>query len=97
MGKRREPRIAAQVPVRLFGTDAEGKIFSENVTMTDVSRAGARLVGVRAQLKIDEIVGLSSGQRKTHFRVKWVGETETPNAGCVGMLNFEPGTASLGP
>ena len=58
MGKRREPRKAAQVPVRIFGTDAEGKVFSEKVTTATVSKGGVRLDGVRTQLKIDEIVGL---------------------------------------
>jgi hypothetical protein len=38
MGKRREPRKNAQVPVRIFGTDAQGKIFSEKVSTSTVSK-----------------------------------------------------------
>ena len=51
MGKRREPRKPIEVPVRIFGTDSGGKIFSENVTTVDVSHSGAKLGGVRARVK----------------------------------------------
>jgi len=45
MGKRRESRTPIELPVRIFGTDHSGKIFSENVTTIDVSQHGARLRG----------------------------------------------------
>ena len=51
MGKRREPRKTIEVPVRIFGTDSGGKIFSETVTTLDMSRHGAKLRGVRARVK----------------------------------------------
>ena len=46
MGKRREPRKAIEVQVRIFGTDSDGKIFSENVRTLDVSHSGVLLGGV---------------------------------------------------
>jgi PilZ domain len=90
MGKRREPRKPAQVPVRIFGTDAEGKIFSEKVTTATVSKNGVRLEGVRAALKVDEVVGITYGTTKIHFRVRWVGEPGTPTAGAVGLVSLTP-------
>ena len=90
MGKRTEPRRAVQVPVRIFGTDTRGRIFSENVTTIDVSRSGVKLSGVRAQLNVDEIVGLTYLQNKSHFRVRWVGQRGTPSEGRVGLLNLTP-------
>jgi PilZ domain-containing protein len=90
MGKRREPRKEIKVPVRIFGTDKNGQTFSEKVTTLDVSRQGVRLNGVQARPKIDEIVGLTYGQTKAHFRVKWVGEPGTPGAGQIGLLNLVP-------
>lgn len=90
MGKRREPREAAQVPVRIFGTDADGKIFSEKVSTATVSTNGARLDGVRARLNVDEIVGLTYGNNKVHFRVKWIGVPGTPTEGAVGLVNLTP-------
>jgi hypothetical protein len=79
MGKRREPRKPVELPVRIFGTDASGKIFSENVTTLDVSQRGARLGGVRAQIKVDEIIGVTHGKNKVHFRVKWAGKLVAAN------------------
>ena len=90
MGKRREPRKEIKVPVRIFGTDSEGKIFSEKVLTANVSKQGVQLTGVQAQPKIDEIIGLTYGTTKSHFRVKWVGQRGTPQAGQVGLLNLSP-------
>lgn len=90
MGKRREPRKEVTVPVRIFGTDSGGQIFSEKVNTVNVSRHGAELNGVKAQLKAEEIVGLTYGQNKGHFRVQWVGPPGTPKAGHVGLLNLSP-------
>ena len=47
MGQRREPRKELKVPVRIFGTDVNGKTFSENLFTVNVSREGAKLEGVR--------------------------------------------------
>jgi hypothetical protein len=93
MGKRREPRLEIKVPVRIFGTDGGGKIFSEKVFTANVSQQGAELSGVQAQPNVDEIVGVTYGATKTHFRVKWVGQSGTPKAGHLGLLNLSPATS----
>ncbi len=90
MGRRREPRKEVQVPVRIFGTDSLGQVFSEKVVTVNVSHQGAELSGVQAKINLDEIVGLTYGTSRVHFRVKWVGEAGTPKAGHVGMLNISP-------
>ena len=90
MGKRREPRKEIKVPVRIFGTDSEGKIFSEKVLTANVSQQGVQLTGVQAQPKIDEIIGLTYGIIKSHFRVKWVGKPGSAQAGQLGLLNLSP-------
>lgn len=90
MGKRREPRKEISVPVRIFGTDSGGQIFSEKVNTINVSRNGAELSGVKALLKAEEIIGLTYGQNKGHFRVQWAGPPGTPKAGHVGLLNLSP-------
>ncbi len=90
MGKRREPRKPVQLSVRIFGTDGEGKIFSETVTAADVSQNGARVTGVRAKPAADEIIGVTYGKNKVHFRVKWIGEMGSPREGELGLLNLTP-------
>ena len=90
MGKRREPRKTVELPVRVFGSDREGKIFSENLTAVEVSQNGLRIKGLRAKVKVDEVVGVTSGQNKVHFRVKWVGAAGTGSEGQAGLVNLNP-------
>jgi PilZ domain len=90
MGQRCEPRKAVQLPVRIFGTDAQGRIFSESATTLDISRSGAKLIGVQANISVGEIIGLSYGRNKVHFRVKWTGQRGTQAEGQVGLLNLTP-------
>jgi len=90
MGNRKEPRKAVQVPVRIFGTDRDGAVFSQKAVTVNVSRSGVELAAVQAQLALDEIIGLTYGSNRVHFRVKWVGQAGTPKAGHVGLLNISP-------
>lgn len=88
MGKRREPRTEKNLPVRIFGTDADGQIFSERVTTVNLSQHGAEVSGLKASLKLDDIVGLSYGPNKSQFQIRWIGQPGTPKAGHVGLLNL---------
>src|SRR5277367_2246924 len=90
MGKRKEPRKEIAVPIRIFGTDRSGQIFSEKVFTVNVSQQGVELSGVQAQPNVDEIVGVTYGVTKVHFRVKWVGQPGTPKAGHLGLHNLSP-------
>jgi hypothetical protein len=87
MGQRREPRKEIKLPVRIFGTDAGGRTFSENVFTIDVSQQGAKLTGVQAQIKVGETIGLAYGQSKGRFLVKWTGSAGTPRQGELGLQN----------
>jgi hypothetical protein len=90
MGKRSEPRIFVQVPVRIFGTDSSGTAFSQKVLTANISHSGVELCEVQASLSVDEIVGLNYASQRVHFRVKWIGEPGTPRAGHVGLVSISP-------
>jgi len=90
MGKRREPRKSVELPVRIFGTDSVGKIFSENVATVDISQTGVKLTGVCAKLKIDEIIGVTYGKNTVHFRVKWLTDSSSSTKAQVGLLSLAP-------
>jgi len=90
MGNRRQTRNETRVPVRIFGTDRDGQIFSEKAFTVNVSQQGVELGGVQAQPRPDEIIGLTYGQAKGHFKVKWVGEAGSPKVGHLGLLNLSP-------
>lgn len=91
MGKRIEPRKEVSVPVRIFGTDSSGAVFSQKALTVNISHSGVELSAVEAKVAVNEIVGLTYGPNKVHFRIKWVGKSGTPKAGHVGMLNVSPG------
>jgi hypothetical protein len=80
MGKRGEPRKEVQVPVRIFGTDHTGAVFSQKAVTVNISRHGVELAGLQSILAVDEIIGLIYGTNRAHFRVKWVGAPGTARA-----------------
>jgi hypothetical protein len=90
MGTRREPRIPARLAVRIFGSDAQGRPFSENLYTVDISRFGAKLTGMQAEVMIGEVVGMSHGANKGRFVVQWVGKSKTRQEGQLGLLNNTP-------
>lgn len=90
MGRRSQPRKQIEVPVRVFGTDRHGQVFSEKVHTVNISRTGAEIAGLTSELNLDEIIGLTYGTNRVHFRVKWIGAAATPKAGHVGLLNIAP-------
>lgn len=90
MGNLNEPRKAVEVSVRVFGTDCDGKAFSENVITADVSQHGTKLRGLRVKLQVDEVVGLTYAANKARFKVKWIGSPGTPTEGLIGLLNLSP-------
>jgi hypothetical protein len=90
MGQRIEPRLDVQVPVRIFGTDSTGAVFSQKVVTVNISRLGVELAEVQPQLALNEIIGLTYASNRVHFRVKWIGQPGSPKAGHVGLLNVAP-------
>jgi hypothetical protein len=90
MGQRREPRKDIQHPVRIFGTDANGKVFSENVTTINISREGVKLGGVKASIKPGEIIGVTYKDKKGRYTVKWVGKPGDTDQGQLGLLALAP-------
>jgi hypothetical protein len=90
MGKRVEPRKDIQVPVRIFGTDSTGAVFSQKVTTVNISRTGVELAEVQVQLAVNDIIGLTYASNRAHFRVKWIGGPDTPRAGHIGLSNTAP-------
>lgn len=87
MVNRRELRKDVRVPVRIFGTDANGKAFNENVFTVNVSRTGAMVIEVKTQLKVGEVIGLVYGKSKSRYEVRWLGQPHTPRENLAGLQN----------
>ncbi len=70
IGKRRSPRRALELPIRVFGTDFQGRDFIEDSTTLVVSRHGAKIRLTRKLIPEQEIRILCQGNsREALFRV----------------------------
>jgi hypothetical protein len=92
MDRRRSPRVAARLPVRIWGMDAHALPFMALVTVKDISQTGARVQGIRRPLKTGTILEVQLGEEKAQFRVAWVGKPGTRKEGQIGLesLPSEP-------
>jgi hypothetical protein len=89
MSRRREPRVEVNFEVKVWGMDCHGKPFMQHAHTLDITRAGARLIGVDC-VKVGEIIGIQNGNHKARFKVVWMGRENTPKAGQVGVHCMEP-------
>ena len=90
MGKRRDPRKEAKLPVRIAGIDVNGRPLLQMVTTRNISRRGALLEGVQGAFKAEETISLTYKNNKARFRVRWMGDTGTDRAGQMGVQSIDP-------
>ena len=64
--------------VRVWGMDANGKAFFQNVHMKSPSAFGAELLAVEHPLKKEDVVGVQLGEKKARFRVVKVEDSPLP-------------------
>ena len=71
MERRKEPRTRLSLPVTVSGTDAEGERFTTTATATSLSRSGALLTGLKAELRCGDMLAVEYEGRKADFRIVW--------------------------
>jgi methyl-accepting chemotaxis protein len=91
--ERRDPRIEVSLPVRLMATDVSGQALDQEVFTINLSRHGALLKGVRGQLRVGNLISLDRMGKREEFQVEWAGETNTSDAGQIGVSAAEPATS----
>jgi hypothetical protein len=69
MEKRRETRVATNLLIRVWGMSADGRPFSQNANLHNISGQGAMLSGVEHQLTQGDVIGVQLGDKKARFRV----------------------------
>jgi hypothetical protein len=89
MGERKELRVKMVLPVRVSGTDNEGKPYSLLAHTLDFSRLGARLGGVRQPVRVGETLSLEYKLRRARFVIRWVGPPGTRSEHQVGIQSLE--------
>lgn len=91
MDRRHSPRVAVQLPAKVWGLDAFGRPFTDSAIVTNMSSGGIVMRGVRRRIRIGELLDVSIGGSTAQFRVVWIEATD----GDLGMQNL--GTQSFLP
>jgi hypothetical protein len=78
---RPEPRITADLPVRVWGMSADGRAFSQQARAQNISSEGALLSGIEQELTVGDVIGVQYEQKKARFKVIWV-----INAGAIQKI-----------
>ncbi len=87
---RKEYRITKAIRVWVRGMDRNGQKFAQSAFAIDFSRHGARLEGIGYLTWPGETIEVKRRWRTARFRVLWVGDKGTPQAGQVGLYALEP-------
>ena len=91
MKKPREQRIRMKLPVRVWGMDTAGKLFNMQARTVDITPVGACLEGMLCLLQRGTVIGIQCGRSQARFRVVWIGNPESRQAGQIGVRCMEPG------
>lgn len=85
MDNRPEGRVDAQIMVKVWGMDADGRPFFQNANAGNLSAEGAMLNGVRHALKTGDVIGIQFNDKKARFKVVWVKDASIPRMVDVGV------------
>jgi hypothetical protein len=88
---RREKRVHVAVPVKVFLDPASANC--QLCCTYEISMIGARLVAVAGIEKVGQVLWLQRHNKRAKYRVIWLGEPKTPQAGQVGVEVVEKATA----
>jgi hypothetical protein len=80
-----ETRVSAELPVRVWGMDADGKPFFQNAIASNLSSEGALLSRLQHPLKTGEILGVQYGDKKARFEIKWIKGSALPRGFDAGV------------
>jgi methyl-accepting chemotaxis protein len=90
---RRDPRINVVLPVQIVSDNADGRVPDQRVMTVNVSRRGALLQGVQGSLRPGDTLRLARSNQNERFRVAWVGEPGTEEAGQIGVAPVDPNSS----
>jgi methyl-accepting chemotaxis protein len=91
--ERSDPRTEVSLPVRLSAIDTDGQPLDQQVMTINVSPKGARLKGVRGNVRVGAQVSLSRRNKTEQFLIASLGEQNTPEAGQISVSSVDPATS----
>ena len=87
---RQESRISKKIRVSVLGVDRDKNSFVQRTYAVDISRHGACIEGIGYLTWPGETIKVKRHLRSAQFRVVWIGEIGSPQAGQAGVLALEP-------
>ncbi len=89
MGRRKEPRTKMVLPAKIW-TDADGPFpLGQSCVTQNITRHGVCIEGV-PNLKVGQVLMLAYHQKRSRFRVAWIGVPGSSYARLAGLENLEP-------
>lgn len=88
MDRRRQPRVFVELPVQIWGMDADCRPFTQMASLRTISGRGATLQGVSAHLKPGDVLDLQYQGTKAQFRIVWLGRPGSEMQGEIGIENL---------
>jgi len=85
MAPQPESRVTVDLPVRVWGMNAQGRPFSQHARAQNISSEGALLAGIETELKVGDIIGVQCEEKKTRCTVMWVMNTGSIKNNQVGI------------
>ncbi len=85
---RQEPRLHLAVPVKV-SSDIKG-IDWQSCCTYEISLLGVRIAALPGIKQVGQVVWLQRQNRRARYRVAWIGEPGTSQAGQVGVETMEP-------
>lgn len=85
MDRQIEPRLSVDLPVRVWGMNAEGRPFSQYAHALNISSEGALISGVESEPKVGDVIGLQFEEKKTRCTVISVMNTGPLTKNQVGI------------
>ena len=80
-----------KLPVRVWGMDSAGKLFSIEASTLDITPRGACLKGVACMIQRGATIGVECGRSRARFRIAWVSKSGSDRDGQIGVQCVEPG------
>ena len=88
--RRREPRTDINLGLTVWGVDTRGDRFLQEARAREISLGGALLLGLDAELRSGDVIGILYAGKKARYRVVWVRDSGTSDKVQAAVHRFAP-------
>jgi hypothetical protein len=88
--RRREPRTDISLGLTVWGIDTLGDRFLQEASARDISLSGALIIGLDAELRSGDVIGILYAGKKARYRVVWVRQSGTSDKVQAAVHRLSP-------